>query len=131
MARSSLVPVSNSEPSEPRVQLQSGMRWAVPRPVPNAANPPPRRMLRRFSFLKVSSSLVTSSVGGLLLGLVFDKQFRKLLLQGINLRTVANLNIRIAGIVVGVVLMVILGSIERLKRRHFSHYGDRKSTSLN
>src|SRR5271154_1998725 len=53
MGRISLVPMSSGEPSAARLQLQSGTRWAVPRPAPNAANPPPRSMLRRFSLLKV------------------------------------------------------------------------------
>ena len=51
--RSSHYPAANHP--RPGVQLQSGTRWAVPRPAPNAANPPPRSMFRRFSFLKVSS----------------------------------------------------------------------------
>jgi len=44
-----------------------------------------------------------------------------LLFQRGNFRTVANLDIRIVGIVVSVVLMVILGAIEGLERRNLGH----------
>jgi len=68
--------------------------------------------------------------GRYFLGVYSNKQFRELLLEGINLRTVANLNIRVVGIEVGVVLMVILGAIERLRGVTLGHYRPWKNLLL-
>ena len=45
---------------------------------------------------------------------VIDKQLRKLLLQRTNLRQIANLDVRVIGILQGIVLVIILSTIEAL-----------------
>jgi len=51
-----------------------------------------------------------------LFGLVLNKEFRELFLQRLDLRQVADLNVRIVGIAIPVILVIVLSTVERLER---------------
>src|SRR5690348_14792066 len=70
--------------------------------------------------------MVTAKIWSLLLWAVLLKEFRKLLPQRFDFRAVANLNVRIVGIVIRVVLVISFRAIEPLQRCYLGHNRLRK-----